>query len=136
MDLNEEFEGFSEGAGNAHIMADFASKFLASAVYVHMMHLSSSSYSEHMALGEYYEAIHGLVDSVIETYQGKYGKIPYVEYNSEPMAETGAIEYLDNLKGVLARYRTQMPQDSEIQNEIDNVSNQINSTLYKLRFLK
>lgn len=136
MDLNEAFGEFAEGTSKAHIMADFASKFLASAGYVHMMHLASSSYSEHMALGEYYQAIHGLVDSVIETYQGKYGKIPYEEYNSEPMAEMGAIEYLGNLKDVLARYRTEMPQDSEIQNEIDNVSNQINSTLYKLRFLK
>jgi hypothetical protein len=29
-----------------------------------------------------------------------------------------------------------MPQDSEIQNEIDNISNLLNQTVYKLKFLK
>jgi hypothetical protein len=29
-----------------------------------------------------------------------------------------------------------MPQDSEIQNEIDNISNLLNQTIYKLKFLK
>jgi hypothetical protein len=27
------------------------------------------------------------------------------------------------------------PQDSELQNEVDNIANLINSTLYKLKFL-
>jgi hypothetical protein len=30
--------------------------------------------------------------------------------------------------------RKELPQDSEIQNEVDNIANLINSTLYLLRF--
>jgi hypothetical protein len=33
-------------------------------------------------------------------------------------------------------YRENLPQDSEIQNEIDNIATLLNQTVYKLKFLK
>jgi hypothetical protein len=33
-------------------------------------------------------------------------------------------------------YRGEMPQDSEIQNEIDSIATLLNQTVYKLKFLK
>ena len=49
------------------------SGLLFGAVYAHMLHLSTRSYAEHKALDELYTELPGLVDSLVESYQGKYG---------------------------------------------------------------
>ena len=110
---------------------------LHSVTNAHILHLQSRSYSEHQALGVYYAEIGDLVDAFIEAYQGKYSiidKYP-VEYEA-PTA--GAIAYLQYLEAEVQTLRRAdgFPQDSELQNEVDNIANLINSTLYKLRFLK
>ena len=48
------------------------------------------------------------------------------------------LEYLIYLENEVEaqRRKPNFPQDSELQNEIDNIANLINTTLYKLRFLK
>jgi hypothetical protein len=87
-----------------------------------------------MALGEFYEALPGLIDEFVEAYQGKYGIINnyMVDYSPpmEPVAE------LNMLKDQTKAMRAKMPQDSELQNLIDEIASEIDQTLYKLRFLK
>jgi len=110
---------------------------LHSVTNAHILHLQSRSYSEHQALGVYYAEIGDLVDAFIEAYQGKYSIIDNypVEYEAPP---AGAIQYMEYLKDEVQTLRRAdgFPQDSELQNEVDNIANLINSTLYKLRFLK
>jgi hypothetical protein len=50
--------------------------------------------------------------------------------DAEPLA------YMISLRDYVRNYRGEMPQDNEIQNEIDNVANLLNTTVYKLKFLK
>jgi hypothetical protein len=94
------------------------------------------SYSEHVALAAYYDAIPDLVDGLVESIQGAYETIiePYPS-----MFRTGdakPLAYMISLRNYVRDYRVEMPQDSEIQNEIDNISNLLNQTVYKLKFLK
>ena len=42
---------------------------------VHLSHLATSSQSEHKALGGLYEGLTDLIDSLVETYQGKFGRL-------------------------------------------------------------
>ena len=103
----------------------------------HILHLQSRSYSEHQALGAYYSEVGDLVDAFIEAYQGKYSIID--NYPTEYVfPAAGAIAYLQYLEAEVETLRRAngFPQDSELQNEVDNIANLINSTLYKLRFLK
>jgi hypothetical protein len=103
----------------------------------HILHLQSRSYSEHQALGAYYSGVGDLADAFIEAYQGKYSIID--NYPSEYVSPAGgAIAYLQYLEAEVETLRRAdgFPQDSELQNEVDNIANLINSTLYKLRFLK
>jgi hypothetical protein len=100
----------------------------------HILHLQTRSYAEHKALQGFYEGIDSLVDSYVEAYQGKYGIVD--DYPIEYEAPTGAIEYLVTLNDYVAQARANMPQDSELQNIIDEIVALIDSTLYKLRFLK
>jgi hypothetical protein len=42
---------------------------------------------------------------------------------------------MESLQKFVAEARGSLPKDSELQNEIDNIANLINSTVYKLKFL-
>lgn len=128
--------GFKE-ANMDGVIGTFVSTLLHSATLTHLMHFKSKLYSEHAALGAYYDAIPELVDGLVESIQGAYETIidPYPSMfgngnNDDPLA------YMISLRNYVRDYRQQMPQDSEIQNEIDNVANLLNTTVYKLKFLK
>jgi len=47
-----------------------------------------------------------------------------------------ALEYMRMLKEYVSQTRQNMPELSNIQNEIDSIATLIDSTIYKLRFLK
>jgi hypothetical protein len=101
------------------------------------MHFKSTSYSQHVALAAYYDEIPELVDSLVESIQGAYETIiePYPAMfgngnNDDPLS------YIISLRNYVRDYRSEMPQDSEIQNEIDSIATLLNQTVYKLKFLK
>lgn len=110
---------------------------LHSVTNAHILHLQSRSYAEHQALGTFYSEMGDLVDAFIEAYQGKYNIITDYPAEYELPART-AIDYIDYVKTEVETLRRQagFPQDTELQNEMDNIANLCNSTLYKLRFLK
>lgn len=128
--LNEQKNGNGD-------YCEMMSLLLHSQTQVHALHLQTDSYSEHKALQNYYEGIDGLVDGLVESYQGKYGIIKgYKTYDiAEYKSTESTIKYLKELCGKVEKLRN-CCKDSYIQNQIDNVCELINSTLYKLRFLK
>jgi hypothetical protein len=114
----------------------FVQCLLHSVTNTHILHFQSLSYSQHMALGAYYEEIGDLVDGFVEAFQGKYGLLTNYKADYE-LPATEPVAYLTYLKDEVATLRKapKFPQDSELQNEVDTIANLINSTLYKLRFL-
>lgn len=116
---------------------EMVSLMLHSQTQIHTLHLQTKSYSEHKALQKYYENIDTLVDGIIESYQGKYDIIEgYKSYDLVNYKSTeSTIKYLKDLDGKVQKLRG-CCKDTYIQNQIDNVNELINSTLYKLRFLK
>ncbi len=116
---------------------DMVSILLHSQTQVHIFHLQTKSYSEHKALQGYYEGIDALVDGIIESYQGKYDVI--TQYNSVKNEDyknnEQVIKYFKALDTMIDKNRKEV-KESFIQNQIDTVQELINSTVYKLRFLK
>lgn len=114
--------------------SEFVAAMLHSGTVAHFMHLSTDSFSVHQALNTYYTEIIDLVDQYAEAYMGRYGQIkkwPQEFHNAkEP------VKYLESLKDFVEDARKDLPQDSELQNLVDEIADLINSTLYKLRFLK
>jgi hypothetical protein len=114
----------------------FVMCLLHSVTNAHILHFQSLSYSQHMALGAYYDEVSDLVDGFVEAFQGKYGLL--TKYQSDyQLPDSNPVVYLTYLKDEVATLRRmpEFPQDSELQNEVDTIANLINSTLYKLRFL-
>jgi high-affinity Fe2+/Pb2+ permease len=116
---------------------DMVSIILHSQTQVHIFHLQTKSYAEHKALQKYYEGIDALVDGLIESYQGKYDVI--TQYNSvkneDYKSNEQVIKYFKALDSMIEKNRKEV-KESFIQNQIDTVQELINSTVYKLRFLK
>ena len=116
-----------------HEVAEFVAHLLHSSTVTHFMNWSTSSYAKHKALGKYYEQIVDLVDRFAESYMGKYEQLK--KFPEEFHTEKDPVKYLENMKEFVEESREELPQDTELQNLVDEIADLINSTLYKLRFL-
>lgn len=112
----------------------FVATLLHSATNTHFFHWSTDSYSKHIALSEYYEGIVPLVDDFAEAYMGKYGKL--TSFPTSYHQPKDPVSYLEAMQKFVAEARQDLPQDSELQNLIDEIADLINTTTYKLKFLK
>jgi DNA-binding ferritin-like protein len=112
----------------------FVATLLHSATNTHFFHWSTDSYSKHIALGEYYDGIVELTDAFAEAYMGKYGK--FTAFPSVYHQPKEPVKYLESLQNFVTDARQDLPQDSELQNLIDEIADLINTTTYKLKFLK
>ena len=132
---NEPSEGLM---GPCRETAQLAAELLELGTSVHKLHLKVhgiGSYAQHKALGEFYEGIPGLVDSVVEQYQGAREKLlefPLVSISCNSVEE--AIGHLRDVYQKTSDLQRLMPF-SEVTNQLDEVKSLIASTKYKLMFL-
>jgi hypothetical protein len=113
--------------------AEFVQTLLHAVTNTHILHWQTKSYAEHQALGAFYEELPELVDKLAEVIMGKYDMTFEFKNSYYIPAANGKAE-LESLKDYVMEERKELPQDSEIQNEVDNIANLINQTLYLLRF--
>lgn len=116
----------------------FISYLFHSRTQAHVFHLQTPSFAAHSALNVYYDEIVGLTDGLVESYQGKYGILTgYSSFNLMQYESCEEIQnYFKALLNTIESGRAELPQDSYIQNQIDEVVELITSTLYKLTYLK
>ncbi len=118
--------------------AQLASDLLALGTSMHKLHLKitgQGSYAAHKALGDFYDGIPGLVDAVVEQYQGAREKLlefPESSYKCNSVQE--ALAHLKELYNQTTELQKLMPF-SEVTNQLDEVKSLIASTKYKLMFL-
>ena len=119
-------------------MEQLASLFLHSRTQAHTFHLGVKgigAHSVHVALGEYYSEIGGIIDGLVESYQGKFGLIKFQAVNT---LDTNCdikniISYFEKLCIALDKLRKdEKLQSSYLQNQIDNIEELLYSTKYKL----
>jgi hypothetical protein len=106
----------------------------------HILHLKvtgEGSYAAHKALNELYDQIPDFVDTLMEGYQGAAEKIIKCNYVAPRTVENvaDAVVYLREIYGMINKLQGKLPY-SEIVNNLDLVKDAINSTKYKLLFLK
>lgn len=119
-------------------MEQLASLLLHSRTQTHSFHLGQrgvGSLSAHLALGAYYDSIGGIVDGLVEAYQGQYGliKLQPVSGLDTNNDLKNVIAYFDKLIAAVAKLRQDKKlQMSWLQNDIDTVVTLLYSTKYKL----
>ena len=122
-------------------MEKIASIFFHSRTQAHTFHLATNgpgSLAIHLALNTYYDEIVGLMDGLIEAYQGKYGLITLKPVNgleTDASKENIIAYFVKLIKFLETERQTEQLKDSWIQNELDNVAKLLYSTKYKLENL-
>jgi hypothetical protein len=120
-----------EMLGEASPIVEMVSKLRFSVEQTQVYHWQSQSYSEHIALNEYYDGIPDIVDGIVESYQGKYGiqkgyRLFEVRDYSTPEE---VINFLKQLGEDIENIR-QPIKESYIQNQIDTAIELIETTVY------
>ena len=113
-------------------MALFLATLLHSGTNTHFFHWATKSYAKHKTLGKFYENIIELTDQLAETYFGVYGQI--TEFPSTYHMPKEPLAYLQALQAFVKEARANLPQDSEIVQLIDNIAQEIDTTIYLLKF--
>ncbi len=123
-------------------MEQLASLLLHSRTQVHTFHLGVKgvgSLSAHLALGNYYDSIGGMVDGLVEAYQGQYGliKLQPVSGLDTNNDIKNIIAYFVKLIAAVEKLRQEKKlQMSWLQNDIDTVVTLLYQTKYKLENLQ
>jgi DNA-binding ferritin-like protein len=121
-------------------MGKLVADFLEAVTVVHKAHLKvtgDGSYAAHKAMGEFYDEIGELADTIAESYQGATEKLLEIGAGEVKTFSTAkdCVKYLNELYAKVDAAQAECTY-SEINNELDNVKTLINSTKYKLIFLK
>jgi hypothetical protein len=101
---------------------------------VHYAHFNTKSYSEHKALGKFYEGWLGFLDTFVETYQGRYQRI---EGDLTIVAPCGvdSVAYLNSLRSFISVDAMSIivkDLDIDLANILAEMLGLVNHTLYLL----
>lgn len=114
----------------------FIAETLAVRTAAHLAHLSSRSYAQHVALGDFYDALVPLVDKYAEVYTGLEGKIPTYPKVSPP-DHSDPLALVEVYLGVVkAETREDAKGSQALLNILAELEELTAQTLYKLKFLK
>jgi len=113
-------------------MALFLATLLHSGTNTHFFHWATKSYAKHKTLSHFYENIIELTDQLAECYFGIYGQI--TQFPSTYHQPKEPLAYLQSLQAFVKDARSDLPTDSEIVQLIDNIAQEIDTTIYLLKF--
>jgi len=112
---------------------EFVSYTLQDRDLAHIAHWKTTSYAEHKALNEFYDTVLELIDGFVEQYQGYYGDRMEIErcegmpiYSIDKQLER-SMEWIES-----NRYEICEKDETPLQNTIDEIVRQYQSTLYML----
>ena len=120
--------------------AALCNELLNAVTSVHKFHLKITglgSYAAHKALNDFYDEIGDHADSIVEQYQGASEKL--LDIPDTIPTKINSVEecifYLKSMTAQVNSLQAVMPY-SEIVNQLDEVKSLIDSTKYKILFLK
>lgn len=117
--------------------SDLISKLLHGVTAAHMLHLQAKgpgSFAAHKALGNLYEELGELTDSLAEECMGVHGVID--SFPAEKFTPPkNAVDFVEELYRYVTNNRSQIGSESHLQNTVDSILSLFASTLYKLKNL-
>lgn len=116
------------------MIEELVSRVFAARNVAHLAHWKTKSYSQHMALGDFYDSIIDQVDALVEAYQGQFGLIGNVPLKAPAKAEI--ISFLEDELAWLNENCEEVTQENEsLENLYQNIVATYQTTLYKLKNL-
>jgi hypothetical protein len=109
--------------------------FLGAQAQFKLLHWQTQSYSQHKAFEEIYESLDGLVDSFVEVYQGKYGRVK-VNGESIQLSNINEIklgEFLEDICKYLLCIKDYLNEERDT--DLLNIKDEMLAALNKLKYL-
>ncbi|QDH50435.1 hypothetical protein [Caulobacter phage KcrB] len=117
------------------MIEEFVSRAFYTRDLAHWEHWRTKSFSQHEALGEFYEELITSVDSVVEAYQGRFDIVGPLPVPNEYAGDI--IKHLEADRDWLEENRDELAQGiTALENLIDTVSDLYLRTIYKLERFK
>lgn len=120
-------------------MDSFISYLMVCRNVLHAMHLKVTgvgSDATHRALGELYEELPDLIDALSEAYQGYYGTLLNLKFETgNEYLSYKPVDYVAEILKHVEQCKIKYQNNSMILNEIDVLVKELASTHYKLKFL-
>ena len=89
--------------------------FLQTQFQLRILHWQTKGYARHIAFGETYETLDGLIDSFVEVCMGKHGRFILQEENktikADNLAEVGIVDFLQNIKTTLIGLSSELSKE-------------------------
>lgn len=116
---------------------DFVMCNLGAITDTHIMHWTTDSYAKHQALGEFYDGLQDLIDTWAEAFMGKSGVLTAFPTQCT-VSNTDPLAYLKAYLTKVDTYRraATFPQDTALQNIVDEMVALAQTTAYKLERLR
>lgn len=125
------------GVSNVPTINDIAIELFKSRDMAHLSHLATDSFAKHKALEEYYTGVLDLLDNLIETWQGTNEEKLQLDFNITcNIKESDDVTRLVELEKKMKAFSANLSeQQDHIKNICEEISDLINRTIYKLKFL-
>lgn len=116
------------------MIEELVAKVFAARNMTHLEHWRTKSFAQHMALGDFYDGVIDIIDTLVEAYQGNFGKIGKVKLADE--TEEDCIKCLTDQVSWIASNRSEIAQEVDaLENIVDELTGLYLKTLYKLENL-
>jgi DNA-binding ferritin-like protein len=130
---------FTINEAQADVVSQFASMLVLGAASAHVQHwntLGPGSFAAHDAMGTFYTELPELTDSVIEAIVQDESKI--ILDGKALFVGKNPLELVEYIYANVTVMRSQpgFPQESEVQNLVDSISELCRHTIFKLKRLK
>lgn len=105
---------------------------------IRILHWQTTSYAEHAAFGSFYDKIDSVLDKLIETIQGKYGRIFLGGLDSIPVSDYSNLKlnvFLLDIETFFSSEIFTCGIEKIRDPEIDNVIQEIRGEFNKLKYL-
>lgn len=99
-------------------------------ICLRLIHWNTTSYAEHKAIGKLYDGLADLTDTLAETYMGIYGRFGNVPCSHNELPD--AVSYVAEMADAVQAMRIELPNDTQLQNIVDEIAATIDSTNYLL----
>lgn len=112
---------------------EFVSRFFEMSNQLYLFHWQTSSHAQHLAFGDTNDALAPLMDQFVESYQGKYGRVSFLEqadlvdYGDE--SEVGIVR---DYRDYLVEFKELVANEPDLANIVDEMIALINKLLYLL----
>lgn len=115
---------------NHDAIKNFLGALMCGQICLRLIHWETDSLAEHKAIGKLYDALADMTDTLAETYIGIYGRFGNIPCSHTDLPD--GVTYVAEMADYIQSMRTELPNDTQLQNIVDEIAAVVDRTNYLL----